>query len=268
MKNWPCQICYVNINSPYMQYCLFTDLWIHVSDLINTSWNWMVWVQIQTQEDVTILSRTNNNMFLLQFLCKSKWININMWGLWRHHARSLAAMRRLPLSPAVPPWCCSEKHYLFLHAVPWHTQYTACTNTRRTYTHSTCLVGVYMFMYMYILMYSTCMQRKELRSLDRLRLGGAPCLCWPLSNIFKNTFLIYINVFLSHKNKIAKNNFSEIAMLDPQLYLEINGVTNFWKHPCTPFSTGPSTSQNRAKKVITQVQNSNAQCWKCAHSRR
>ena len=107
---------------------------------INTSWNWMVWVQIQTQEHVTILSRTNNNMFLLQFLCKSKWININMWGLWRHHARSLAAMRRLPLSPAVPPWCCSEKHYLFLHAVPWHTQYTACTNTRRTYTHSTCLV--------------------------------------------------------------------------------------------------------------------------------
>ena len=101
---------------------------------------------------------------------------------------------------------------------------------------------------MYILMYSTCMQRKELRSLDRLRLGGAPCLCWPLSNIFKNTFLIYINVFLSHKNKIAKNNFSEIAMLDPQLYLQINGVTKNLKTPLHSFFDEPKYVTEPRKK--------------------
>jgi hypothetical protein len=60
-----------------------------------------------------------------------------------------------------------------------------------------------------------------------------------LSNIFKNTFLIYINVFLSHKNKIAKNNFSEIAMLDPQLYLQINGVTKNLKTPLHSFFDEP-----------------------------
>lgn len=194
MKNWPCQICYVNINSPYMQYCLFTDLWIHVSDLINTSWNWMVWVQIQTQEHVTILSRTNNNMFLLQFLCKSKWININMWGLWRHHARSLAAMRRLPLSPAVPPWCCSEKHYYFyMRCRDTHSTRHAQTHAARTHIVHVWFRCTCLCICTYSCTAHACNERSWEVSIDCVSVGHHACVdpCQTFSKTLSSCILMY-----------------------------------------------------------------------------